>query len=120
MLPRLAAVRGFVDAALRGRAAADDRPRLAFGAPRSGVNLVRIGRVHRQRHRAGVVVYEEDFQPRLSAVSGAEDAAFGVRAERLPQSRNEGHVGVTRIDAQRTDLPDAAQTDVCPGLARVG
>src|SRR5262249_19088891 len=69
MLPGLAAVRALVYAALRSRASADDRPRLAFGAPRSGVNLIRIGGGPLPTHHSRLVLYQKSTFTHVSPPS---------------------------------------------------
>jgi len=48
---------------------------LRWPAPRAGVNLVRVQPVDRERHRARLIVDEEDLLPRLAAVLRPVDAA---------------------------------------------
>src|SRR5690606_37648361 len=105
MRPRLAAVGRLVHTGDVGRTAAQDRPRLALGLPRAGVDLLRVVLVHRQRDGADLVADVEDFLPCAPAVRRAEHAALGVWPERRSGCRDERDVGIARMNLERTDLP---------------
>src|SRR6478672_1710123 len=94
----IAAVSRLVDAAFRGRAAADDRPRFALAAPGAGEDLVRVLPVDRNRHGAGLIVDEQHLLPRLAAVLRAIDPAFRPPAERLADRGDVGDIRVLRMD----------------------
>src|SRR5829696_9354330 len=92
LTPRGASVRRLVDAALAR--AADDRPRLALGAPHGRVDRARVVGLELEVHRAGAVGEVEHLLPRPAAVARAEDAALRVGREGVADGGDEGDVGV--------------------------
>ncbi len=116
--PVRAAVGRLVETA--ARAAAGQFPRHALRLPHRGVQRPRIVRVHDEIARAGVVVNEENLLPRLAAVGGLEDAAFGIGLKDVAQRGRVHDVRILRIHGQRTGRVRIAQAGVVPSLARVG
>ena len=80
-------------------------PRGAARLPDAREEDCRIGRIHLDVGRAGVVVFFQHLAPGLAAVAGAIHAALGVRSERVAQHRGERDIGVGRMDDHLTDLP---------------
>ena len=117
-LPRVATVDRLVDAA--AGPAAVHRPRLAIDLPEGGVEDARVGRIHHEVRRAGLVVDEQHLLPALAAVKGAEDAAVRVRSPHMALRCHVDNVGVPRVDADAGDLLGVLKTDVRPGGAPVG
>src|SRR5437763_847952 len=58
--------------------------------------------------------------PRLAAVRRAKDAAFGVRAEQVPEGGGVNDVRVFGVDADAGQVARVAEANVLPRLAGVG
>ena len=76
--------------------------------------------IHNQVDRAGVVILEQDLFPRFSAIDATKNAALGIRAIGVAQSRYKDNVRVARMNHDASDMLSVFQTDVGPGLAPVG
>src|SRR5580765_3812853 len=66
-----------------------------------------------------MLIFEQDFGPILSAVSGAIDAALCIRAKGMSQGRNVSDVRVFRMHGNAPDGPCLPQSGVRPGFAGV-
>ena len=117
VLPGRASIVRAVEAA--ARAAAGHAPRSAPRLPERGKKNVGIMRIEGDVDAARVFVFVENFLPGLAAVGGAEDAALGVRAVRMAESRDESDVGIGGIDNDFADGARIVQANVLPGLAAV-
>src|SRR6185295_1449656 len=117
-MPGVAAVSGFV------KPAAGTLPRAVFPRPLTrrpqvSVNDFRVLRIEGERDRAGVLVFVENFLPRLAAVRRAKHAALFVRAVRMSESGDVDEIRIARIDEDRADLLCVAQSEMSPRLAAV-
>ena len=117
VLPGRAAIVRAVEAA--ARASARHAPRSAPCLPQRRKKNVWIMRIEGYIDAAGVFVFVENLLPCLSAVGRAEDAAFGVRPVGMPQGRDEGDIGIRRINNDLADRARIVQANVLPGLAAV-
>src|SRR6185437_4213193 len=88
--------------------------------PERGVQGLRVGRVHHDVVGARVLVRLDHLVPRLPAVRGAEDAAFGVGPIRVSEGRDEDAIWIGRLDRDVRNHARVVETDVRPGLAGVG
>jgi len=88
-------------------------------AAHDGVNRLRVARIERQGHRAGVLVLVQHLLPDLAAVDRAEHAPLGVRPVRVAEHGDEGPVLVLRVDDHGGDLLAVAEAGIGPGLAAV-
>src|SRR5436190_3950961 len=105
----------------------DATPRTtAFASP--GVHLelpgrreegARVGRVHHNVDRAGVLVHEQHALPGLAAVLRAIDAALGLRAVTVALRGDEDDVGIGRVDHDAADAAGRFETHVRPCAAGV-
>jgi len=68
-------------------------------------------------HRVGD---EEDFAPRLAAVSGFENAAFVVGFEDVAGGGDPDDVRVAGVNTHSADLSGVVESDKLPRLAAVG
>src|SRR5262249_5262321 len=117
LIPRFAAVRAAIEAAL-GTAAVVSEHRAAARV-RGRVENVRALAVDRDIADPRVLVDEERLGPRGPAVRGHKDPAIGIRP---PESAQRGHIYDVRVHRMDDDSPDVhrvLQTDMLPGLARV-
>src|SRR5260221_13733098 len=113
----LAAVGGFEDSALRSTRY--ECPRRAVRVPYSCVNNFRIRWIENEVECAGRIAAEENFLPRLSAIDRFENAALGIRPERVTERRHVNDVRIFRIDSHPPDLLAFRESDVRPRLAGV-
>ena len=113
--------RATVDRLVQPRAGPARRqvPRQAPHLPQRGVQDAGVARIELHVDRAGVVVLEQHLLPVGAAVGGAEHAALGVGARRVAERRDEGAVGIARIDDHAADVPGVAQADRGPRAAGV-
>src|SRR5580693_2244717 len=117
MRPCGAAVIGTIDAT--SRSAADQAVWCAVSLPERSEKNVGIMRIEGHVNGAGFLVLVEHFFPGLTAVSCAEQAALGVRAVRVAQSRHEHSVRILRVDDNPADETRVFQAYVGPGLPAV-
>src|ERR1700736_6651767 len=68
---------------------------------------------------AGGIGNVQDLLPGLSAIAAAVYAALFVCDERIPERRHKDNIGIGRMDPNRGDLPNVAQPDKLPRLARI-
>jgi hypothetical protein len=106
--------------ARRALRAADDRPRLPLAAPHPRVDDVRVRRIELEVSRADAVGEEQHFLPRLSTVGRLEDAALGVRLERIADRGDPRDVRIRRVNAHGADLTGVVQSGKAPRLSGVG
>ena len=76
------------------------------------VDDLRIVGIEGEVDGPGVVIFVENFLPVCAAVSGTEDAAFGVRAVGMAENGDEDAIGILRIDDDGGDLLAVAQAEV--------
>ena len=96
-----------------------EHPRRAVAFPHCGEEHVGILRIENNVDAAGALVEVENFLPGLAAITGAEDAAFGVRAVGMAESGDQGDVGIRGMDDDLADVASVFQSHVVPGLAAV-
>src|SRR6185369_10627561 len=118
-MPGVAAISSFV------KPAAGALPRAVLPwaltrGPQVSVNDFRVLRIESERDRAGVLVFVENFLPRLAAIRRSKHAALFVRAVRMSQSSDVDEIRIARIDEDRADLLCGAQSEMSPRLAAVG
>src|SRR5215213_1474800 len=113
----LAAVSAFIEPAFAR--AADDRPRLALEARHPRVNNIRIAGLQLNVHRAHAVRDEQDFAPRLPAVSCFENTALVVWLEDVAVSCDPRDVRIVRMNANSADLPGVVEPNELPCLSGV-
>src|SRR5262250_1778666 len=118
VLPGRSAVDGLIEPATRAT---------TLEAPGSTLHLIQgreqqvgIMWIHNQVDRAGVVILEQDFFPRFPAIDATKNAALGIRAISVAQSRDKDNVCVARMNHDASDMLGVFETDVGPGLAPVG
>ena len=116
--PGVAPVDGLVEPAVR--AAARERPEVPVDLPRRGVEDAGIRSVEGEVDRPGPFAPEEHALPIAPAVSGAEHAALGVRAEGVAQRRDVHEVRVLRMDLDPADVTGVGEAHVGPRLPAVG
>ena len=102
------------------RTAAVEPPRAPAALVHGREDRLRVGHVHGQIDRAGVLVDEEHEFPVLAAVGGAVDAPLRVRSPQVPDRRHICHVRVARMDLDSPDVVRVLQPQVRPGAPRVG
>src|SRR6185437_9758954 len=73
-------------------------PRPFAGLPQCGVHELRVRRIDLEIGAAGVLVFVQDLLEGLSAIAGAEDAAFCIGAVGMPNDCYQQQVGIARID----------------------
>src|SRR6185312_12114556 len=78
-----------------------------------------VVRIKRHINSAGVFVFEKDFLPCRSAVTGAEDATFRAWAVSASHGRDEYDIGILRINGNAADMARRVETDVLPRLSAV-
>src|SRR5262249_25967144 len=117
MFPRCSTIGAAIETA--SRAAAVHAPGRAPRLPQRGKNHVRIIGIEREINAAGVFVLVENFAPGLTAVSGAEDAAFGVGAIGVAESRDVGDVWIFGMYGNAANGTRIAEANRGPGLASV-
>ena len=101
------------------RTAGINRPRLARHGPHRRDHHVRILRVDRQIHGAGLIAGGIDEFPRAAAVARAIDAALLRRREQVPEHRDVDETRVGRMDVHAADLARVGQAHMPPRPARV-
>ena len=116
--PVIAAVGGFVDAAVGAAESAVLHETLLL-LPHGGVDDVGILGIDADVVAAGVFVGIEHLVEVRAAIGRAEDAALRIGAVRMPEGRHEHPVGVLGVDIDLRDHLRIAQAQVRPGLARV-
>ncbi len=116
-IPCIAAVRALEQAA--PRSAAIHAPRLAADLPEARIQHPRIARVHRQVHRARLVVALQNLLPGRAAVRRPVHAAHLVRPPQVPHRRHVDDVGILRVDPDRTDVIAILQPHVLPRAPRI-
>ncbi len=119
MLPGLAAVNGFEDAA------ASSVPRTvlpgAFACfPKRCVSRVRIPGIDQHIRAAGVFVLVQDLLESTAAVSRAKDAALFVRSIRMSGDRDQEMFGIAWVNRDLRNLLTVTQAKVRPGLSTIG
>ena len=119
LLPRAAAVRRLPDPAVIAGAfhgpAAAPQP-----VPASGVQDVRVRRIHDQVNERDRIVYEECVLPRLAPVGGLIDAALGARAPEVPHRRDVDDVRILRMHDDAADVAHPLERHPLELLAPVG
>src|SRR6516162_5404960 len=116
LLPRVAAVSRYVEAA--SRTAARQVPGSSPSLPQSCEENGRVGRVEANIGCAGVVVFVKHLLPGLTSVGRAVHATFAVRTKRMSQNSGESNVRIGWMNDHRPDLPFLFP-DVLPGLSSV-
>ncbi len=99
--------------------AARQRMRRTEDLPESGIEDVRICRIHRQVCGASLLVPEEHVLPALAAIDRFEDAAFRARTVGIAQHGRVDDVRVGGVDAQPADDHASRQADVRPGATGI-
>jgi hypothetical protein len=117
LCPGVAAVGGLVQPAIH--AARCDRPGPALAMPHRRIKHLGVARLKFEIGSAQRIVDEQDFLPGLAAVARAIHAAIGRILEGIARCRNKDLVGIGRVDADRRDLADIAQTDESPSLGAI-
>src|SRR5437762_12997152 len=93
-----------------------EHPRRAVAFPHCGEEHMGILRIENNVDATGALVEVENFLPGLTAITGAEDAAFGVRAVGMAESGDQGDVGIRGMDDDLADVASVFQTNVVPGF----
>ena len=122
LLPRIAAVNRFVQAATRQVRGRIHRPWRTPRRPQRSVQHPWILWVDRQVHRADVVRIArliENLLPCRAPVHRPVDAALRIGVVHMAERRDVHTVRVGRVHHHATDLPRALQSDVLPRLSRV-
>src|SRR5262249_46612275 len=91
-------------------------PGVAIRLPQSRVHDLRVVRIEHELDRAGLVVAEENFFPRLAAIFRSEYAALGIRRRMMAEC---GDVDEIRIRWMHADLRNDLrfrEADVRPRL----
>src|SRR6266481_6670984 len=117
MRPCGAAIIGTIDAA--SQSAADQAVWCAVSLPERSEKNMRIMRIEGNVNGAAFLVLVEHFFPGLTAVGCAEQAALGVRAIGVAQSRHEHPVRILRVNDNPADETRVFQAYVGPGLPAV-
>src|SRR6185437_6930991 len=110
--PCASAIHGAENAA--AGASVFQRPGIAAHTPQPSEQDHGIARLHYNGTDAGLVIYEENFLPRLAAVCSAEDAALSVGRPCVPKNADQHNVGIARIDDDVCDLSCIAQPHKFP------
>src|SRR5713226_6804577 len=118
--PSVATVGGFVESAAGPVVATAGRPRRTARGPHAGEDHLRVAGIEDQIHAADVFVFVENLLPGLAAVERTEHAALGVRPVGMSLGRDEQAIGIFGIDDDGCDLLRVAQSEMLPGVARVG
>ena len=119
-MPGFAAVGGFEKAAGVAFERVAGGPWRAARRPQICVDDLRIFGIEGEVGGAGVVIFVENFLPVCAAVSGTEDAAFGIRAVGMAEHGYENAIGILRVNDDGGDLLAVAQAEVLPGFSAVG
>ena len=101
------------------RPAALPPPRLDVNLPHPRKQLARVGRIHRERRAARVLVDEEHVLPARAAVRRPKHAALRLRAVGVPQCAREHHLRVGRMHHHPADPARLLEPHPRPRLARV-
>src|SRR5262249_31069711 len=88
--------------------------------PGRGEQRVRVGRMHDDVDRAGVLVDEEHLLPGLTAVFGAEDPAIRLGPVAVALRRDVHDVGIGWVDREASDPPRGLEAHLRPGAAGIG
>src|SRR5437660_4398430 len=75
--------------------------------------------VHLEIHRAGVLVYIQDFLPSHATVTSHEHAALRVLPPEVPQCGHVDDVGVRRVNDDTAYVTSFAQPHVFPRAAAI-
>ena len=118
--PRPPAVRRFVQAAARPVRRRVDVPGRPARLPESRVHDAGIARLEREIDGAGVLVAVEHALPDPAPVGGEKDAALGVGAVGMAESRDQDPIRVAGVDQDSPDLLRVPKPDVDKGLPAVG
>ncbi len=116
--PVIAAIRRLEQSA--ARSPRREQPGLSSRLPQTGVEHVRIVRVHHQINDAGGIVAKENLLPGFSAVVRPKDAALGIGRPDVAERGNVDAVGVRGVDHDVGDLTRGAESEEAPRLAAVG
>src|ERR1700693_3390586 len=116
-LPGGAAVSGLEQAAARPAAGA--APGVNLDLPHAGEKYARIVGVHAHVGATGVFVHEQNLVPSFATISGAEDAALGLRPIGVAQRAGQDDVRIARIDLHAADASGLFEAHQGPVLARV-
>src|SRR5271170_1226534 len=108
--PGIAAIGGFEKATVVAFERVAGGPGRPAGRPQVGINDLRILGIEGQVGGAGVVIFVENFLPGCTAVGGAENAAFGIRAVGMAEDGYENAIGILRVYQDICDLLAVAQT----------
>ncbi len=101
------------------RTAARQSPRGAPRLPQRCEKNVRVARIKRDIDAARVLILAQNFLPGLSSVGGAEDAALGIRAERVAQRSHVDNIRILGIDNHFPNCTRVMQAHVFPGLSAI-
>ena len=95
-------------------------PRTVARCPKRRIDDVRVRGIDRDRDSPDVAaLVAEHPRERRAAVERAIESAFGVRAERVPDGRDEKTLRIVRVDCDRLDLLRVAKSLVQPRRARI-
>src|SRR6202022_3118055 len=101
-------------------AAADQLVGPADRLPERRVDDARVRRIDAHVDAAGFRSAGQDLLPRLAAITGAKDAAFGVGPVRVSERGDVGRVGILRMHPDLADVPRVLESEMRPRLAAVG
>ena len=115
LMPGVAAVGGFIQAAAGHIGGRIDRPWRTARGPQRCVERARILGIDGQIDRADIVgigLLEQNLLPVRAAVGGAIDAALGVGVVDVAESRYIDAVGIGGVDDDAADLARVFEADV--------
>src|SRR5229473_1347089 len=118
--PSVATVGGLVESAAGPVVATAGRPRRTARGPHAGEDHLRVAGIEDQIHAADIFVFVENLLPGLAAVERTEHAALGVRPVGMSLGCDEEAIGIFGIDDDGCNLLRVAQSEMLPGVARVG
>ncbi len=108
------------DAVAAGMSAAtDDGPGLPLSPPRSGIENVRVLRMHFDVNDADAVGRKELFRPRFASIRGLENPSLFVFAKGMAQGGDVGDVRVLRMNLDGPDLTTLLEAHQLPALSPV-
>src|SRR5271165_2203502 len=90
--------------------AAGAAPGVDLDLPHTGKKNSWVVGVHSQVGAASVLVHEEHFVPRFSAVASAEDAALRLRPIGMAHRASQDYVWIARVDLHATDTAHLLQS----------